>query len=483
MTTSFYTAITGSKSMQSSMDIIGDNVANVNTVGFRGNYADFDSLLSQTVATAANGYSTVTGAGIGTTNQVGLGVRVASTSMVTTQGSIQSTDRAFDLAIGGTGWFAVQRQDGSTAYTRNGAFYTDNLGNFVTTNGQKVFGMMSSNIVNNGDGTGSLSSDESPTGLLSQTATTLFLPSQLTCPGDDAVPAEVTTLPTQEIVANENDTTLNYNFTKAATGSTVINFDSVSSNVGSIEIVDSSGNAIYTSDLTPSQLQNGNFEWSGNDSSGTAMAAGTYTAHIIYPDPSNQQINYTLPFSTTANIVITDASGTVIDTLTPSNTHSGTNTIVWDGRDSDGNIVAGGTYFATASYVSKTATPAIPEGYLTGYGVKSDGSVVASFTNGKTVTVAQVPLYNFQNDQGLMSVGDNMYVQSANSGEAFIMTNASGEPTNGAVIQSNALEMSNVGLSTSMTNMIITQRAFDANAKCITTSDQMIQKAIALKRG
>jgi flagellar hook protein FlgE len=97
-------------------------------------------------------------------------------------------------------------------------------------------------------------------------------------------------------------------------------------------------------------------------------------------------------------------------------------------------------------------------------------------------TIAQIPVYQFQNEQGLTKVGDSLYQQSDNSGTAFFDKDSKGNYSSGGTIMSNALEMSNVSLASAMTQLLITQKAFDASAKCVTTSDQMIQKAIAMPR-
>jgi len=122
------------------------------------------------------------------------------------------------------------------------------------------------------------------------------------------------------------------------------------------------------------------------------------------------------------------------------------------------------------------------DGYLQSYDVDDNGQILANFSNGKMGILGQIPLYHFQNEQGLDSIGQNRFTPTSNSGNAFLYQNAEGKYLAGAQINNYSLEMSNVNLGQAMTEIIITQKAFDANSKSITTSDQMIQKAIEMKR-
>ena len=122
------------------------------------------------------------------------------------------------------------------------------------------------------------------------------------------------------------------------------------------------------------------------------------------------------------------------------------------------------------------------EGYLTHYDINDQGQIMANFSNTKSGVVAQIPIYHFQNEQGLDSVGQNKYTKTGNSGKEFIYKNSESKYLVGAKVENYALESSNVNLSKAMTEVIITQKAFDANSKSITTSDQMIKKAIDMKR-
>jgi flagellar hook protein FlgE len=200
---------------------------------------------------------------------------------------------------------------------------------------------------------------------------------------------------------------------------------------------------------------------------------------------------------------IKNTAGTEVKTVDLASQGKGQHTYVWDGKiptpatnsdgtpilDASGNPIMQnayaplGQYTVTVDYVSKVAVPAIPPGELQQYQVDTNGNITAKFSNGLNSVIGQIPIFQFSNQQGLSKEGDNLYSESANSGQVMLYKDSKGVYMPGVEVQSNMLETSNVSLSDAMTELIVTQRAFDANSKCVTTSDQMIQKALALKRG
>ena len=146
-----------------------------------------------------------------------------------------------------------------------------------------------------------------------------------------------------------------------------------------------------------------------------------------------------------------------------------------------GQIYSGVTSTSQAKSIS-IAQDGVREGILKDYYTNDSGNILAQFTNGQVRSVGKVALYHFQNEQGLAKMGDNIYSQSANSGAAFFYKDAGGKSIYGAKIASSTLEQSNVDLAQALTEVIVTQKAYDANAKSITTSNEMLQRAIELKR-
>ena len=146
-----------------------------------------------------------------------------------------------------------------------------------------------------------------------------------------------------------------------------------------------------------------------------------------------------------------------------------------------GQIYSGVTSTSQAKSIS-VAQNGVYEGILKDYYTNDSGNILAKFTNGEVRSVGKVALYHFQNEQGLAKMGDNIYSQSANSGAAFFYKDAGGKSIYGAKLASSTLEQSNVDLAQALTEVIVTQKAYDANAKSITTSNEMLQRAIELKR-
>ena len=146
-----------------------------------------------------------------------------------------------------------------------------------------------------------------------------------------------------------------------------------------------------------------------------------------------------------------------------------------------GQIYSGVTSTSQARSVS-IAQDGVREGILKDYYTNDSGNILAQFTNGQVRSIGKVALYHFQNEQGLAKMGDNIYSQSANSGAAFFYKDAGGKSIYGAKLASSTLEQSNVDLAQALTEVIVTQKAYDANAKSITTSNEMLQRAIELKR-
>jgi len=158
-----------------------------------------------------------------------------------------------------------------------------------------------------------------------------------------------------------------------------------------------------------------------------------------------------------------------------------------DNNGTPATIKFGADFSGLTSYSKKNtgfdySQDGILDGYLTGYNVGDNGQIIANFSNGKDGIIAQLPLFHFQNEQGLDSVGANNYTTTSNSGKAFVYTNTDGNYISGGTIKNHALETSNVNMSQAMTELIVLQKAFDANSKSVTTSDEMVQKAINMKK-
>lgn len=391
MLRSLYSGISGLRAHQTMLDVTGNNIANVNTTGFKGSSTQFQDTLSQLTQGAA-GPQGLTGG----TNpaQIGLGVRVAAVTTTFTQGSAQTTGKATDMMISGDGFF-VTSKGGQQLYTRAGSFGLDASGHLVGPDGGLLQGWSAdaSGRVNTGGPTGDL--------LLTSTTT---------------MPAKATTR------------------------------------------VDVSGNL-------PSDA-----------------AVGTAVKRDIQVfDASGVARNLSVTFTRTAggwNVNAADASGA-----------SGSGTLAFvDGKQSGaGSVSLGGitvdlgtvTGYAGSTTVAATGQDGYKAGNLEAFSLGADGSLVGSFSNGVRQVVGRVALARFTNPEGLEKAGDSSYVATANSGGAQV--GQAGDAGFGSLV-GGALEMSNVDLSQEFTNLIVAQRGFQANARIITTSDQVLQELVDLKR-
>ncbi|WP_201352161.1 flagellar hook protein FlgE [Hydrogenimonas urashimensis] len=556
MNRSFYNGVSGSKTYMLGMDTIANNIANVNTIGFKGKTVEFATVFSQTLG----------GSGLAPVDsQTGLGSRVNATALDTDQGSIVATDNTFDLAIAGDGWFAV-RNGGERLYTRNGAFFVDATQTLTAENGSYVQGV-SGNIFR--------PDPENPGGYIAALVDSIplrenvpvgdiFLPGEARVPGRPTENASfkanlnptvekgnvVVTIPqndyTTDIDNNRLEATISGSVTPSdeifepRPGQTVV--VTIRNSAGdeieastlldetlhwSIENIDIS--ALHPSENAPLSVESrlhtyqdipnvGHFQMPVFTAGGErAVIDMNFTQRLPLPqlgsvwdaeiklmqfyeeydpdtvyDPQRYYIEesthrvYTVIDRQNGEVRFNENGALSANTIPPLN-NAETPLQLNFGTPYDPEIPNSGydglTTFANLATASTAAThDGYEAGNLRGYVAAEDGTIYANFSNGKTSAAARLPVYHFQNDQGLASKGNVLFRATLNSGKPFFYTDAAGNVVQGAVIHSYALESSNVQLSRALTEMIVMQKAFDANAKSITTSDQMIQKAINMKK-
>lgn len=411
MLRSLFSGISGMRSHQTMMDVVANNIANVNTAGFKSSSTVFEDTLSQMLTAAGAPQGTNGG-----TNpaQVGLGVQVAGVNTNFGQGATQMTGRATDLMIQGDGFFVVN--DGQQQlFTRSGAFSFDTNGKLVTTGGAAVMGWLGTNGVVNTNGP--LQQIVLPIGTAAAptatTRTTLAGNLDAAAPAYDAAdPATaagrvVTSIDVYDAVGVAH--TLTYEFTKSVTG-------------WSVKVSDDS--------VTPL----------------TATAAATV-------DPATGAVTWTPdPLS-----------------LTPG----------WPGATPLEIDLGTVTSFGGATSVAATGQDGSAMGTLQSFTISPDGTIVGVFSNGLKEPLGQVALASFNNAPGLEKVGGSLYRTTVNSGIAQL--GAAGTAGRGQ-LSSGSLEMSNVDLAAEFTNLIVAQRGFQANSRVITTSDEILQDLVNLKR-
>lgn len=451
MMRSMYSGVSGLQVHQVKMDVIGNNISNVNTVGFKGSKVTFSEVFSQTIKGAGSPQE-----GRGGTNpqQVGLGAGLGAISVQHTKGSTQRTDNATDIMIDGNGFFVVTADESAqnVFYTRAGNFSLDKLGYLVNPNGYKL-----------------LDSDNVPIQI------------------NKSETKNATASTTSELKGN-----LNFNYDAAedfeADFSLYTTTLDVYDSVGNIETVDIKfGEKLTTDPAGGTNLSYRAVEISADGAATigglTQLAASATSTNQLYAEfDSNGN------FLRLVDDVTVDANMYVTATADYSAAGGGATesplTIVVDGADPieiaiDNTMFEDMTHYAQTTDLKAVAIDGNSAGSLDSFAISSSGEVVGTFTNGERETLAVVGLADFDNPPGLMKIGGNLFTDTPNSGTPKL-----GEPGTGSFGQltPGALEMSNVDLSQEFTDMITTQRGFQANSRVITTTDEMLQELVNLKR-
>lgn len=498
MMRSMFSAVAGLSAHQMKMDVIGNNIANVNTVGFKSSRVTFKETFNQTL-TGASGAE----GGLGGRNpmQVGLGVDVASIDVVHSRGAAERTDRATDLMINGDGFFMVSNDPNNvnTFYTRAGNFLVDGDGNVVTQDGYKVLGYMA-------DDTGRLKS--SMEGL--KIDFSAVYPPQATKPSVPPIPGEdivtftgnldsrtsiytnapVPLTATAVDVIGTGAATYSYNQDRADSAG-VPTFtqenDELSKSLGkesTVTVYDDLGNQHQVKLLfTKIGVDTGAGEstWQVDafylDDDGAMIRDGKTTGD--YGDPVNE-IDGADGFKGQSFRITFDNNGKMKDGIP-------TKMPFTIGKDLTAGAAALSfemdlsqlSQFADASTAAATKVKGYPQGKLDNYTINASGEVVGNFSNGQRRVLGRLALANFSNPAGLQKTQSNMFIKTQNSGEA--VTGLAG--SNGfAQLNAGSLEMSNVDLAREFTSMITTQRGFQANSKVISTTDEMLQELVNIKR-
>lgn len=445
MTQGYYAGISGIQTNQYGLDVISDNLANVNTIGFRGSSAEFASLFSAQLVSAGS---------VPTYDEIGLGARLQATTMDTQNGSLQNTDRFNDLAISGDGWFGVV--SGKDRYfTRAGNFVFDeyqksdgalnsSVARLTTTDGMYVTGTMLGNYTYNAEYNYAQNTSTPDNG------TFVIDTANYNVPLGTASSQGVIEFPTRLAYPTQPTTT-----TKFFGNLGVENVErTMSANAISPANDQNRIKLVFTqSAIQPAE----GISWD------ITATASSHDGATVY-DTQNGQ-------------AVFNQTGMLESFTLPSLDNDGAPVTIDLGAAFGGLISSSGPSISAASQ-----SDGISGGTLTKYGINADGIIVADFSNGRQSAIGRVAVYHFQNEQGLNRSGNSLYEQSSNSGDPLFWKDADGNAITGAAISSGRLENSNVRLEVGLTDMIIMQRAYQANAKTITTVDEMIQKALSMRR-
>jgi flagellar hook protein FlgE len=451
MMRSLYSGVAGLQNHQIRMDVIGNNVANVNTTGFKKGRVTFQDMLSQMVSGAAKPTDEVGGVN---PKQVGLGMIISAIDTIHTQGSLQTTGKKTDVAVSGEGFFILKDGD-RRFYTRDGAFSLDENGRLVNpSSGMRVQGWVAQNVA--GENVINTSGDLE----------------------DMVIPVYSKDLPlaTTDITYRCNLDQRAIAIPEGAAPKTVLE----NTHTATIEIYDSLGNT-HQLRLNFQKAAGVNNQWTvtatvdGADARANIGAAGaaanTFTLNfdnngniISIVDPDGDTLNQgVLQIALTYDVPGTEPAATQTFNLT---------------------LGTAGTATGITQAADTFTTKAIKQdghglGYLEDFKIDQNGVITGVYSNGVDRALGQIALATFTNPGGLEKAGENNYIVSNNSGLALV--SPSGTEGKGKII-SGTLEMSNVDLAEQFVDMIVTQRGFQANSRSITTSDQMLQEILTLKR-
>jgi flagellar hook protein FlgE len=419
---SFSAGLSGLNANGTYLSVIGNNLANINTIGFKASVVSFQDLVSQTV-----------GGDSLNPLQVGLGVTTGSITPVFSQGAIENTREATNVAIQGGGFLVVADADGSQAYTRAGNFSFDKDGKLVTPDGHFVQGWSEIDPV---------------TGEVLATGQ----------PGDLSVPPGILRAP----LATSNFTTETNLNANATAGSTF---------TASVQIYDALGSP-HVATITYTKQ----------------AAAGAWNYEVTVPGEDVAGGTAGTPYSVGTGSLQFNSSGLLggvnggapadISLNLPAWVNGATaSTLTWNVVEPDGSATLSG--YAITSATSSIRQNGSAPGTMDNITISPDGTITATFGAGQAINIGQLALATFNNPKGLVKLGSNLYGVSAAAGIPNV--GVAGTGGRGTLIGS-ALEQSNVDMAQEFTQMILAQRGYQANSKTITVSDELLVDTLNLKR-
>ncbi len=413
----FQQGLSGLNAASRNLDVIGNNIANSNTTGFKGSRSEFADIVATSIGAAGG-------------SNAGIGVEVANVAQQFSQGNLTITGNNLDVAINGGGFFRLQQADGSAAYTRAGNFKLNKVGDMVSNGGARVMGFKVDPLT--GTGTSEATPLSFPTGAPIPAKRTDNVAAAMNL--DARTPDAASTVPptprsTYGTSINVFDTQgvaipVSLYFVKTATANTWDVYDKLDDPTAVPPVVAASIGTVAF------------------DANGKYDTAANTTPITVTVDPSSSNPNNPpAPFPVTIDL-------------------------------------KNATQFGSKFAVTDLQQDGYASGELTSINISNDGMVLASYSNGVTRAEAQVALANFRNPQGLSSVGGNNWVESNDSGAPVMGKPGTG---NLGMLRAGALEDSNVDLTAELVNMMTAQRTYQANAQTIKTQDQVMSTLVNLR--
>ncbi|MCR4909179.1 MAG: flagellar hook-basal body complex protein [Lachnospiraceae bacterium] len=494
MMRSLFSGVAGLRTHQTRMDVIGNNIANVNTVAYKSSSMTFQNILYQNTQNASGPNPNTGRAGINP-KQIGLGVTTGSIATSITQGgAVENTGNPFDIKINGNSFFIVS--DGVSAsnyYTRAGAFNVDADGTLcMSTNGYVVMGY---GTMETGDGEAktteidtsqlkkltimSEANSNSPASKTVKSYMTGILDAE--SPALNTAKGQIVTVPFYD--SKGYSYTAQYSIKPGVTTEDPPGAGKSGYSVTITDIFDSDGKTIFVKadgtemsteekidalaaagDLKPTKVSTGTPPVISMGASTKVITFDKNTGKLTFPepDPTTKEQNLTITMGGLNPYFKGEMDNMTMDLSTLINVgHNGNSTI------------SGGK-----GTVDSTEGAGWPVGELSNISIAVDGQITGTYTNGQSKLLGQIAVATFSNAAGLNKEGDNLYTATMNSGDAIV-----GDITaDGGSMNTGQLEMSNVDLSQEFTTMITTQRGFQANSRMITGSDTMLEDRVNLKR-
>ena len=496
--------LSGLSASSSDLDVIGNNIANANTVGFKSGAAQFADMYANSVATAVG-------------NQVGIGTKLADVQQQFSQGTITSTNQALDVAINGNGFFQLSN-NGSLVYSRNGVFQLDKNGYITNAQGLQLMGYAanSSGIIN----TAQTVPLTVPTANIAPQATTKITAGLNLNAQDPLMLGTPTVTPT--LATGSTLTTPGATITNTASGTNndnyTVKFTSATAYTVTDNTLGTSTSGTYTAGSAISLGNGQTITFNGTPATGDSVAiaptpvafnqnssttynyststtvydslGGSQTVNMYFAKTSAGTWNVYAGTSTgTASLIghanfnssgtllgTTDAAGVATTTPFAYNFQIPTT----DGSSTPQNLtlnIAGTTQYGGKDGVNSLQPDGYAAGTLTSFTIGADGTLTGNYSNQQTAALGQIVLANFSNQNGLVNLGNNEFQQTSQSGVAQISAPGS---TNHGVLQGGAVENSNVDLTSELVNLITAQRNYQANAQTIKTQQTVDQTLINL---
>ena len=429
---SFAIPLSGLTAAQDDLQSVSNNLANINTDGYKDENLTFSDLISQAGGTN----------GSGDPLQTGSGVTVASTTSNFTEGTLSATGNASNMALSGNGFFITQGANGLPDYTRAGDFTSNSSGQLTTPDGQLLLGYPALNGVIN--------------------TSAALQPMQV-----GSVTSPAVTTQNLEITANL-DAGATLGSAAATTTSSLDVYDSLGgSHTLAMSYTMTAPNTWSYSATVP------NADLSTGGAGVTLVASGTLNFNSSGVLISTEPTGGTATVAPSAGITLaipptTSPVTTFVDGAAPMSVN-------WNLLDASGNSIV--TQTASAGTTSATNQDGFASGSLSSYAVQPNGTIVGTFSSGTSLDLGQVAVASFGNVEGLVSLGNNSYQATAASGSAVV--GAAGTGGRGTVV-GGSVEQSNVDIATEFAKLIVAQQAYSANAKSITTFNQVSQATLAM---